>query len=151
MTMNLSLIAVGRIKSGPAKDYFELYQRRLIKAIVVKEIDVKSKGSIDEIKKWEQKSIIEMIPTDAFVILWDETGKNMTSALFAQTLQKLSGEKIVFIIGGAYGVTPVVRSRADVVLSFGGWTWPHMLVRVLLIEQIYRAQQIHQNHPYHKE
>ena len=149
--MNLSLIAVGKIKSGFAKDYFQLYQRRLIKEIAVKEIDIKLKGSIDEIKRWEQKSILEVIPAGAFVILWDETGESMTSTLFAQTLQKLSGEKIVFIIGGIYGVTSAVRSRADMVLSFGRWTWPHMLVRVLLIEQIYRAQQIHQNHPYHKE
>ncbi|MGI4850706.1 MAG: 23S rRNA (pseudouridine(1915)-N(3))-methyltransferase RlmH [Janthinobacterium lividum] len=149
--MNLSLIAIGKIKSGPAKDFFGLYQRRLIKDISVKEIEVKSKGSSDEIKRLEQDLILQAIPPRAFVILLDEKGENITSESFADKLQNLMSDKIVFIIGGAHGVTPLVKARANLLLSFGKWTWPHMMVRVLLVEQIYRAQQIHLNHPYHKE
>ena len=123
----------------------------MIKEITVKEIDIKAKGSSDEIKRLEQDLILQAIPPRSFVILLDEKGENISSESFAGKLQQLLCKKIVFIIGGAYGVTPVLRARANLSLSFGKWTWPHMMVRVLLIEQIYRAQQIHQNHPYHKD
>ena len=147
--MNLSLIAIGKMKTGPAKDFFHLYQRRLIKEIFVKEIEIKSKGSIDDIKRQEQDLILQAIPPRAFIILMDERGQNMTSEAFAQKLQQVSCEKIVFIIGGPYGVTSALKTRANLMLSFGQWTWPHMMARIMLIEQLYRAQQIHQNHPYH--
>ena len=88
------------------------------------------------------------------VIALDERGKNLTSADLARKLGQWRDEgraDVAFLIGGADGHGPGVKERADLVLSLGAMTWPHMLVRALLAEQLFRAQCILEGHPYHRE
>jgi 23S rRNA (pseudouridine1915-N3)-methyltransferase len=84
----------------------------------------------------------------------DERGASLPSRKFAEKFQNLQNESrsnVQFIIGGADGLNDEIRGRADFLLSFGRQTWPHMLARVMLLEQIYRVQQILKNHPYHRD
>ena len=102
----------------------------------------------------ECSQILKSIASDAFVIALDERGKALPSRELASKIQNLQNDgqsKLQFIIGGADGLNDEIRGRADFLLSFGMQTWPHMLARVMLLEQIYRAQQILKNHPYHRD
>jgi 23S rRNA (pseudouridine1915-N3)-methyltransferase len=104
-------------------------------------------------QKAEADLLLGAIPSKSFVVLMDERGKDMTSRDLAarfKTWQE-AGRDIAFVIGGADGVLDTVRERADFTLGFGKLTWPHRLVRVMLLEQIYRAQQINAGHPYHRD
>jgi 23S rRNA (pseudouridine1915-N3)-methyltransferase len=81
----------------------------------------------------------------------DERGKNFSSPELAETIDNRQGQgDIIFLIGPAEGFIPIIRERADLCISFGKATWPHMLLRVMLVEQIYRSLQILSGHPYHK-
>jgi len=93
------------------------------------------------------------LPDRSVVISLDEGGKNYSSLVFASKMQKWIEESrpISFLIGGAEGLHQTAIRRSDLVLSLGSLTWPHMLVRILLAEQIYRAQSILQGHPYHRQ
>jgi 23S rRNA (pseudouridine1915-N3)-methyltransferase len=98
--------------------------------------------------------LLARVPDRAVVIALDERGTALTSAAFAQKITKWrdSGASgLAFLIGGADGHPDSLRQRADFLLSLGPMTWPHLLVRGMLLEQLYRAQQILAGHPYHRE
>ena len=99
----------------------------------------------------ESEAILSMLKSDDYVVLLDERGKMFDSPALSTQLQNLidSSRHIVFVIGGAYGVDEKVRSRADLIWSLSDLVFPHQLVRLILAEQIYRAQQIAAGHPYH--
>lgn len=149
----IDIIAVGRLRKGPMYELCEEFKERTRWILKIHELESKhtepQKAQADEAQK-----ISALIDPKAFVIVLDERGSGLRSLDFAQTIRKLqdSGERhLQFIIGGADGLTDDVRSRANMLLSFGQQTWPHMLARVMLLEQIYRAQQIIAGHPYHRE
>ncbi len=151
--LRIDLIVVGRLRKGP---YFELcqeYSKRLQWPMTIHELESKytdSRAATDE----EHRKIKALIKEHAFVIVMDERGNGLRSLDFAKTLESFqnSGETYIqFIIGGAEGLSDEIRGRANLLLSFGQQTWPHMLARVMLMEQIYRAQQILAGHPYHRE
>lgn len=145
--MRIDIIAAGRMKPGPALDLWAIYKKRLQWPVTLYEIEAKSQAA-------EQDKFSEKIDPRAFVFVLDERGKSLTSPEFSQKIQKSMAEgaaRFQFIIGGADGHSDEVRRRADCLLSFGRQTWPHMLARIMLIEQIYRAQQIAKGHPYHRE
>ena len=147
MSFSIEIIAVGKLKTGSAfYALFDDYARRLQGKISVVEIEGRSQTK--ELQKIEAK----LSPSSALIVL-DETGKSFPSIQFAKKLEELQlrAGKLQFVIGGADGLNDSIRKRADLVISFGAQTWPHMMVRVMLIEQIYRAQQILANHPYHRE
>jgi len=100
----------------------------------------------------EAPLILKHIPDKAFVIALDERGESFSSLDFAKKITKWgdAAPELVFLIGGADGFDKTVREKANFLLSFGKQTWPHMMVRVMLLEQIYRAQQITAGHPYHR-
>ncbi len=111
-------------------------------------VEIEARNQADEIKKLQDK-----IRPDAYVIALDERGKSLSSPDFARKIQDLMDQGrpcIQFIIGGADGLNDDIRKRADTLLSFGVQTWPHMMVRAMLMEQIYRARQIIAGHPYHR-
>lgn len=145
---HIDIIAVGRMKQDPFAALWGDYAKRCGWKINLIELDGKSTAD-------EHRKISEKITRDGtYTIMMDERGKAMRSLDFARKLEGLSAEgttKIRFIIGGADGLSDELRKSADFLLSFGVQTWPHMLVRVMLIEQIYRAQQIIAGHPYHRE
>ncbi len=100
----------------------------------------------------EAASLVKGLPVDSFVIALDEKGKNLGSSEFATKLETeaSSGRPIVFMIGGSWGLDQSVRDRADLVLSFGKQTLPHSLARIVLLEQLYRAETIMRKKEYHK-
>ncbi|MEC7396110.1 MAG: 23S rRNA (pseudouridine(1915)-N(3))-methyltransferase RlmH, partial [Pseudomonadota bacterium] len=105
-------------------------------------------------RKREAELITAAIPDGATIVALDETGRNLTSREFAKRLshwRDTGTNELVFIIGGADGLTDEIRNKATLVMAFGKSTWPHLLVRGMLAEQLYRAQQIHAGHPYHRD
>ncbi len=151
--MRLTLIAVGRAKRGPEQELFNSYQKRLNPGLDLVEVEEKRPLSGAELKAREAELISAKIPDGAFLIALDERGKPLSSRKFAEKLGDLrdGGRDIAFIIGGADGLDESLRARADMILGFGPQTWPHMLVRAMLAEQVYRGQSILAGHPYHRD
>ena len=140
--MRLTLLAVGKLKCEEAA-LFARYQKR-IKGLRVLELSTQAN------LRQEQNSIEKAIFKGARLIVLDERGKRLNSENFASSLAKEGMREQIFVIGGARGLHDSLRERADLLLSFGAMTWPHQIVRLLLVEQLYRAQSILLGHPYHK-
>ena len=152
--MKLTLIAVGRGKRGPETDLFTHYCGRLRPPLTLIEVEERRPLSGSELMAREAALIAAKIPDGAFVVALDERGKALKSRDFAKIVQERQDDgvrELVFIIGGADGLDSTLRTRADLTLCFGPQTWPHMLVRGMLAEQLYRAQSIHAGHPYHRD
>lgn len=146
--MKIRIIAVGRLKASPLLDVCAEYIKRMNWQVSIKEIDAPKASTSAQ----EAPLILKAIPERALVVALDERGETLTSPEFAQKISKWgqAAPELVFLIGGADGFDNAVRARAKYLLSFGKQTWPHMLVRVMLLEQVYRAQQIIAGHPYHR-
>ena len=145
------LVAVGRIGRGPEAELFARYNTRLRPGFTVREI-ADGTGSPVEIKRREGAAILGAIPPGALAVALDLGGKVPDSEGFSAqfTQWRESGKTLCFVIGGAEGLDASVMARADRVFSLGALTWPHMLVRVMLAEQVFRAQAIAAGHPYHR-
>ena len=151
--MNIQLLVVGRLKRGAHYDLFHDYIKRMDWNVSIHEIESRHKDQA-KMHSDECAQILERIQPQSFVIALDERGKTLPSRKFASKFQDLQNESrsdVQFIIGGADGLNDEIRSRTNLLLSFGQQTWPHMLARVMLLEQIYRAQQILKKHPYHRD
>jgi 23S rRNA (pseudouridine1915-N3)-methyltransferase len=151
--LRLWLAAVGRAKPGPELDLYQQYVRRLSPALTLKEVEEKRPLPVPERKAREAELLLAAIPAGAVVVALDERGKSPGSEEFARRLGQWRDGGIgdlAFVIGGADGHGDAVRSRAGLLLSFGAMTWPHMLVRAMLAEQLWRAQAILSGHPYHR-
>ncbi|MBU0799612.1 MAG: 23S rRNA (pseudouridine(1915)-N(3))-methyltransferase RlmH [Alphaproteobacteria bacterium] len=145
--LRLELIAAEKLKTGPLLAVWDDYLKRLSWPLTLHEITAPDARQL-EIK------MSEKIREGAFVIALDERGKSLSSRDFAAKLEQLETngpEYVQFIIGAADGIPAAIKSRANFLLSFGVQTWPHMMARVMLIEQIYRARQILDGHPYHRD
>ena len=145
--MKIKIIAAGQLKQGPVKALFEEYTKRLSYPLKLVEIAIRQDREIPT------SSYLKSIDKDDLVITLDETGENFTSRDFAKRIQALSetNKNLWFIIGGADGIPKEIKNLSQLSISFGKLTWPHLMVRVLLAEQLYRAQQINANHPYHRD
>jgi len=145
------LIAVGRARAGPERALFERYAARLRPPIALTEI-AEAGGTPAEIKRREAAAVLAALPDRAFAVALDAGGTVPDSVELADLLNRWRGfgRPICFLIGGAEGLDRSAIERADAVLSLGRLTWPHMLVRIMLAEQLYRAQTIAQGHPYHR-
>jgi len=159
--MKITLIAVGKIKEKYFADAIAEYSKRLsryCKLNIVEVSDEKTPDSCSEnekniILKKESERILKNIPDDAYVITLEINGKMLSSEQFAEQIESLGvGGKshIVFIIGGSLGLHADVSSQANCKMSFGQMTFPHQMMRVILLEQIYRAYRIINGEPYHK-
>jgi len=148
----MRVIAIGQKSTGWLADGVEHYQKRLRNPFMLEWVilpnshDIGHSGAEDEAKR-----ILNRLKQDDFVILLDETGKMLTSNQFSEQLASAQAmnKQVVFIIGGSYGVSPTLFDRADFTLSISRMVFPHQLVRLILAEQVYRAQTISVNHPYH--
>jgi 23S rRNA (pseudouridine1915-N3)-methyltransferase len=147
----MKLIAVGKLRAGPAAELFERYNARLRPRLEVLEV-AEGVGAPAEVKRREGEAVLAALPRDAFAVVLDLGAAAPTSEAFAGLLDGwlAAGRKPAFLIGGAEGFSAAVLARADHILSLGPLTWPHMLVRVMLVEQIYRARAIMAGHPYHR-
>ena len=155
--MRLAILAVGRAKPGPELTMTEDYRARFdtigrglgLGPLDILEIDSKKSGGRED----ESARLLARVPAGYTLIALDERGKTMGSEDFSSLLCNLRDDRapgIAFVIGGADGHSAKVRQRATRLLSFGAATWPHMMVRAMLSEQIYRAAAIAANHPYHR-
>ena len=159
--MRIIIAAVGKLKSGPETELADRYAKRAtqtgralgLKAIEV--IEIRESRADEPAKRMleEAIAIANVIPPGAAVVLLDIKGENRDSDQLAAQLSAWRANDspaVVFIIGGADGFAPSLRNKANLRLSFGAATWPHQLVRVMLLEQIYRATTILTGHPYHR-
>lgn len=142
------------MKAGAAEVLYEHYAARLRWRLTVKEVEERRALPPEALKEQEGALLLAALPRGARVIALDENGREMTSRDFAQLLGRWQDDAVqdlAFVIGGADGLSPAVREAADVILSLGRLTWPHMLVRGLLAEQLFRAESILAGHPYHRD
>ncbi len=155
--MRLQIVAVGRLRSGPESELIDDYRRRAertgrplgISSVSVIEIDERKGGS----KSGEAALLEKALPKGATVVALDERGKLLTSPDFAARIagwRDTGSQDLAFLIGGADGLDQGLVARADFKLSFGKMVWPHMLARVMLSEQVYRAVSILAGAPYHR-
>jgi 23S rRNA (pseudouridine1915-N3)-methyltransferase len=147
----LRLIAIGRLRDGPEAELFARYNARLRPKLAVTEI-AEARGAPAEVKRRENEALLAAIPEAAFVVALDSAGTPSNSEELARNLDRwlASGRSVCFLIGGAEGLDATVLARADHLLSFGRLTWPHLLARAMLAEQVYRARSIAAGHPYHR-
>jgi 23S rRNA (pseudouridine1915-N3)-methyltransferase len=151
--MRLHLIAVGRLKPGPHEALARHYAERLTFRLTMREVEEKRPLPAAELKEREGVLLLAAVPERATVVALDARGKTLASEAFAERLARwrdAGTADLAFVIGGAEGLSPAVLQKADLVLSLGAMTWPHLLVRGMLLEQLYRAQQILAGHPYHR-
>lgn len=155
--MRVHICAVGRLRKGPEKDLIDDYLTRFDRTgralglgpLQIIEVDDRKGGGMAA----EAVLLEKAIPKGAVICVLDERGTMESSPKFAARLGKWrdAGQSdVVFVIGGADGIDPVFRAKADHALSFGKMVWPHMLVRVMLSEQLYRAASILSGGPYHR-
>lgn len=159
--MKITLVTVGKIKEKFFEDAIKEYSKRLsryCKLEILQVADEKTPEGASEavevqIKEKEGQRILSLIRDDAYVIALAIEGKMLDSEELAERIEKLgvSGiSQIVFVIGGSLGLSAQVMKRADYALSFSRMTFPHQLMRVVLLEQIYRSYRIMNHQPYHK-
>ena len=155
--MRVRICAVGRMRQGPERllttDYLERFERSgralsLGPATIIEVEDKKGGGMQAEAALLERA-----IPSGSLICILDERGKTLSSPDFATMLaswRDQSRQDIAFVIGGADGIDPTLRTKADAAISFGAMVWPHMLVRAMLAVQLYRAASILAGAPYHR-
>ena len=159
--MRISVIAVGRIKEKFYTQAVEEYVKRLsryCKSNIIEVADEKTPDEASEheedlIKQKEGDRILKSIPDDAYVIALAIEGKKLSSTQLAGKIAALAvggTSHIAFVIGGSLGLAPEVYKRSDMLLSFSDMTFPHQLMRVILLEQVYRSFRIINHEPYHK-
>lgn len=146
--MDIKIIAIGREKNGPIHDLCREYVKRLHWKIEITELTARKGAPASA----ENDLLLEHIKKNWIVAALDPRGETLGSDEFSRKIGKwqMGGQPLAFVIGGADGLDDRLRGRANFLLSFGKQTWPHMLVRVMLLEQVYRAQQILAGHPYHR-
>lgn len=151
--MRVSILAVGRARDGPERALCSTYLARLPWEVRFIEVEVRGRASSSsELKRREGELLLKAAPERAQIVALDEAGRQLSSVSFAERLGRWrdEGVEVAFVIGGADGLDEAVRRRASLVLAFGSMTWPHMLVRALLAEQLWRAHSILTGHPYHR-
>lgn len=159
--MRIVVAAIGRLKQGSETELSERYRKRTIQTgrqlglRDVEIIEIRESRAADSGKRMLEESIAlaNVIPQNAAVVLLDSRGENLDSNGFATQLTKWRANgrpAVAFLIGGADGLAAGLHEKAELRLSFGTATWPHQLVRVMLLEQLYRATTILSGHPYHR-
>jgi 23S rRNA (pseudouridine1915-N3)-methyltransferase len=159
--MRLVVISIGRLKQGPERELAERYRERFddigrklgFRGLSIQEIpESRARDSATRIGE-EAAAILAAVPAKSALVALDERGDNIDSSAFARHLGRWRDEQIsdtIFAIGGADGLSPDLRRKAKLSIAFGSATWPHQMVRVMLLEQIYRAATILAGHPYHR-
>jgi 23S rRNA (pseudouridine1915-N3)-methyltransferase len=159
--MRVLIAAVGRLKQGPERELAAAYCKRAgavgrtsgLRDIEIVEIRESRAQDAERRRTEESIAIANVIPERATIVILDERGKPLDSAGFASLMRDWRAEDrpaVCFIIGGADGLATSLRGRAALTLAFGSATWPHQLVRIMLLEQLYRAATILAGHPYHR-
>jgi 23S rRNA (pseudouridine1915-N3)-methyltransferase len=159
--VRIIVAAIGRLKQGPETELSARYAKRAaqtgrslgLREVEIVEIRESRAAEADKRMIEESIALANVIPAGAALILLDSRGENLDSPALAGRLSQWRGDDrpaAVFVIGGPDGLAPTLAEQADLRLAFGAATWPHQLVRVMLLEQLYRATTILTGHPYHR-
>lgn len=159
--MNINIVCVGKLKERYWTDAVTEYLKRLSRYCRMEIVELKearlpdhaSPAEEEQVKTVEGESILRSLSADSYVIALDVKGKQLSSEQLSEKIENLALEgrsTVDFIIGGSLGLSEAVRKRANFRLSFSAMTFPHQMMRVILLEQIYRAFKISRNEPYHK-
>ena len=159
--MKITCVAVGKIKEMYFSEAVKEYAKRLSRYCKLEIVELPDEKTPDGASAAEEAAILERegerilkaVREDAYVIALAIKGKALDSVEFSRRLERLGGEgesHIVFVIGGSLGLSPAVMKRADESVSFSRMTFPHQLMRVILLEQVYRGFRIMKGEPYHK-
>jgi 23S rRNA (pseudouridine1915-N3)-methyltransferase len=154
--MKITIISMGKFENSPFKAVFENYAKRIKWRVELKELELKNAQSLSsiELKTREAALILKEIKPQTKLIILDENGTEYKSRQFATMLTNLAvrgDSNITFIIGGSDGLAEEILQKPATKISLGLMTFPHLMVRVILIEQLYRAQTIIEGHPYHRD
>lgn len=154
--MKISIISIGKFENSPHKLVFDTYLKRLKWKIELKEYDLKNAHnlSVEKIKEGEGELILKALKPSSKLIALDEKGKQFTSLDFSKLIAGFALEgssDLSFVIGGSAGLSAEVLKKAHLKISLSAMTFPHLMVRAILMEQLYRAQSIIAGHPYHRE
>jgi len=151
--MRMLIVAVGRAGRGPIEAQVNDYARRLKPPLELIEVEERRPLKGPELKAREAELLLGALPAGALTVALDGRGKALSSEDLARHLaawRERAPKALAFVIGGADGLDDGLLKRADFILSLGPMTWPHLLVRVMLAEQLYRASSILAGHPYHR-
>ena len=154
--MKCKIISISHKPNNWEKQALQFYSKQLPNHYQISYVEVKPFSSNimnrASVLDAEGTEIIKHLDQDAYNILWDRTGKKISSVSFAKLMQDQAdhGKNINFIIGGAHGASEILFKASHLILSASDLTFPHRLFKIFLMEQIYRASTIHRNHPYHK-
>jgi 23S rRNA (pseudouridine1915-N3)-methyltransferase len=159
--MRMIVIAVGRLKQGPERELAERYRKRFddlgrrlgLRGLEIHEIAESRAREAQARIAEEAAAMLSSIPENSVLVTLDQRGDNIDSACLARHLGRFRDQSVtstVFVIGGADGLSPELRRRETLGIAFGAATWPHQIVRVMLLEQLYRAATILAGHPYHR-
>lgn len=146
--MHITLLTIGKLKDSSLTALYQEYKKRLEWKVDLREVPSRTS------QKEEETLLLCTLPRSSYTIALDEKGEILSSLEFANLLESIQLNhhgKLCFLIGGANGLTQEIKKKSQKSLAFGRMTWPHLLTRVLLMEQLYRAQQILKGHPYHRE
>jgi 23S rRNA (pseudouridine1915-N3)-methyltransferase len=159
--MRVIVLAVGRLKQGPERELADRYRERFddigrrigLRGLEIHEIsESRARDAATRIAE-EADAIAAAFPEKSVLVALDERGENVDSAVFSRYLESWRDQGLgstIFVIGGADGLSPELRRRAKLAVAFGAATWPHQMVRIMLLEQLYRAATILAGHPYHR-
>ena len=158
--MELKIISVGQLKNNPILEIQKDYQKRILnlsksvgfKKLLIKELPISKKVSAKERQIEETEIISKYIEKNNYNIFLDSDGDNIDSLDISKIISKNSFDRknLIFFIGGPDGFNKDILKSANKIISFGKVTWPHKLVRIMLLEQLYRGITILKNHPYHR-
>ena len=159
--MRIVVIAVGRMKQGPERELAERYRKRFdevgrklgFRGLDIREIGESRAREAQARIAEEAAAISAAIPENSVLVTLDEHGENVDSTALARQLGQWRDQataQTIFVIGGADGLSPDLQGKARIRVAFGAATWPHQMVRVMLLEQLYRAATILAGHPYHR-
>jgi 23S rRNA (pseudouridine1915-N3)-methyltransferase len=159
--MRITVAAVGRLKQGPERDLAERYRKRAadagrgigLRGLEIIEIRESRAQEVDKRVIEESIALANVIADGAATVVLDERGDSLDSVAFSAFIGRWRDQgrpSAIFLIGGADGVTAGLRDKAELRLAFGRATWPHQLVRIMLLEQLYRAVTLLAGHPYHR-
>ena len=159
--MRIVVAAIGRMKRGPEQELAERYRERAAKSgrgiglRSLEIVEIAESRARDAQRRMLEESIAlaNVVPKDAVTVLLEPRGEALDSNAFTARLRGWNdgGRDVAFVIGGPDGLAPTLSEQAGLHLAFGALTWPHQLVRIMLLEQIYRATTILSGHPYHRE
>ena len=152
--MRVSILAIGKNRQGVFKDLYEFYATRIQWEIKLVELEVRKTLDWKKQRLNETKKLLSSAPKGSLIVILDEAGKLITSRALSDWINNqidIGAKDVSFLIGGSHGLDLSAISSPNLMISLGRVTWPHLMIRGMIAEQLYRAQQIGKNHPYHRE